>query len=206
MTLLTNALPEPSKTITRKLAGVMAQSDVDVPQIQRQVVDAVRDHHSCGPTGKVMVKTVKRFLRPDSALAKQLPQMFFGLGINGEHGIADLQVSSLQSLDVTKLSISVCRFATRQILFHIVQCESFIVQPVAKDARTDRCPHGRHGGGNLRRCHFCKLDKIVMRVACRAFIQHRFQIFLKLRITIDFFFDLRRDDARAQPPDRWATH
>lgn len=153
-----------------------------------------------------MVETLKGFLRPDSAFAKQLSEVFFGFGINGKYGIASLQVSLLQSCNVAKLSLSVWRFATRHILFHLVQCEPYLFQPVANDAGTDGCSHGRHRDGNLRRCQFCKLDTIVIRVTRRVFFQHRFQIFFKLRITVDFFFDLRRDAGLAPPPDRWATH
>ena len=66
----------------------MAQSKIDMPAVSRQIENAVRNHQSCSPTGKVMVEGPSGLLCPDPAGTIELSEEFLGFGIDGKHGIA----------------------------------------------------------------------------------------------------------------------
>src|SRR5207247_1034589 len=103
ITLLADAFPKPAEAVAGEFAGLVAEADVDVPQVASHVVNAMRDHHTGGPTGKVMIERLKSSLGPHAARAKELSQMLFGLGIDGKHGFARFQRLRLPIGDATKL-------------------------------------------------------------------------------------------------------
>src|ERR1700675_3981497 len=81
-----NAVPVPPEAVAGELAGVGAQGDVDVAAVAGKVVDAVGNDHTGGPTREVVVERLKCLLCVNPPRAKELPEMFLCLGIDGEHG------------------------------------------------------------------------------------------------------------------------
>ena len=71
---LADAVPVPAQAVAGELAGVVTEADVDVATIAGQIVDAVRDDQTRGPTGEVVVERAEGLLRPHAALAIELSQ------------------------------------------------------------------------------------------------------------------------------------
>src|SRR5271166_2841779 len=114
VTSLADTLPVPVKTVAREFARVVAQADVDMATIAKDVVDAMRNNHAGSPTGKVMVERPECLLRPHAPLSKELPKLFFCLGIEREHGVArckvlGLQFGNPQELGVPIRAVSACQ-------------------------------------------------------------------------------------------------
>ena len=86
ITLLADPIPVPPKTVTGELGGVAREADVDVPQVEFAVEDAVRNDNAIGPRWEVMVKCLKRFAAANAALAIELAEMLFGLGVDENQG------------------------------------------------------------------------------------------------------------------------
>ena len=61
-----DTLPVPVEAVAGEFARVVAQADVDMAAIAKEVVDAVRNNHTGSPTGKVMVKRPEWLLCPHS--------------------------------------------------------------------------------------------------------------------------------------------
>ena len=66
ITPLAHAVPRPAKTVTRKLAGVVRQADVDLPTVADSIVNTVRNQHAVGPTGTIMLEGAKRLAAADA--------------------------------------------------------------------------------------------------------------------------------------------
>jgi hypothetical protein len=42
------------------LAGVVGESQIDVPMIAEEIINAMRNQHAIGPTGKVVIICLER--------------------------------------------------------------------------------------------------------------------------------------------------
>ena len=78
----------PKQTVASKLAGVVRQTDVDMPTVANRIVDAMRNDHAVRPTRKVMIERLERFAAADPSGSVELAQAFFCLGVDGEIGIS----------------------------------------------------------------------------------------------------------------------
>src|SRR6266446_6653502 len=107
ITPLANAIPIPAETVTRKLARIVRQAEVDMPPVAHPIVNTVRNQHAVGPAGKIMIEGVKRLCATHATGPKQLPQMFFGFGVNRKIGIAGGLVLRDQAGDALELRITV---------------------------------------------------------------------------------------------------
>lgn len=87
----------------------MTQAEVDVAAVAGQVVDAVRNDHAGGPTGEVVVERAEGPLRPHATLAIELSEVLLGLGIQGKHGIARVEVLALQFRNALELRLAIGR-------------------------------------------------------------------------------------------------
>lgn len=66
--LLANAIPIPTQAISGKLASVVTEPDVDMTDVTPDVVDAVGDQLSIGPTREIVIKCLKGRGAVDPAL------------------------------------------------------------------------------------------------------------------------------------------
>lgn len=105
--LLADAVPIPTQTVGGKLAGVMAQSQVDVTDVAPDVVDAMRNQLPISPTWKIMVQGLQRRGAIQPALAIQAAQKLLGFGVNGEGGVAIVLVLIGQFADAFKLLLAI---------------------------------------------------------------------------------------------------
>ena len=82
ITLSTNPVPIPLQTVTGELGGVTRQTNVDMAAVANQIKDAMRNDHTIGPTGKIMVEGFERLAASDAAFAKQLSEKLLRFGIH----------------------------------------------------------------------------------------------------------------------------
>ncbi len=111
-----------------------------MPSVANQIVDAVRNDHPIGPTGKVMVKSLKCTPRPHTTFAVQLAQELFRFRIDGEHGVAHIEIRLLKFADPVELRVTIGRTSASNVLFDLVERQAFIFEPVTHDMRTDGRP------------------------------------------------------------------
>ena len=57
--LLADPIPVPAKTVTGELGRVAREANVDVPQVEFSIEDAVRNDNAVGPGREVMVKRLE---------------------------------------------------------------------------------------------------------------------------------------------------
>lgn len=54
--LFANAIPVPMQAVGGELARIVTEADVDVTHIASNVIDAMRDQFSIGPTGEIVIE------------------------------------------------------------------------------------------------------------------------------------------------------
>ena len=74
--------------------------------VSSQIEDAVRNHQSRGPTGKVMVEGPCGHLCPDPACAIELSEELLGFGVDGKHRIPRVKVLTLKIGDLLELCVA----------------------------------------------------------------------------------------------------
>ena len=52
--------PEPIETVARELTRVVTEPQIQMPQVQRHILDPMRNHHPLGPRRKIVVKDLLR--------------------------------------------------------------------------------------------------------------------------------------------------
>lgn len=171
---LADTLPVPAEAVTCELARVVAQADVDMAAIAKEVVDAVRNNDAGSPTGKVMVERQKWLLRPHAALAKELSEMFFCLGIEGKHGVTRGKVLGLQFGDPQELGVPIRAVAACQNLLNLVSSQFLRFHPVLYDRRADGRSHVPHRVRNLPRREVRPQHIFLVGIPGGADLQNRF--------------------------------
>ncbi len=166
----------------------MAQANVEVTAVAKEVVNAVRNDHAGSPTGEVMVQRAERLLCPYAALAEELPEMLFGLGIEGKYGVAHREVFGLQFRDPPELGVPIGAVPAFQNLLDLVSRQLLPFHPVLHDWWTDRCSHVRHHIRNLPRRQVRPEYVFLVGVSGSANLQNRFQILFEFRLGLDLFF------------------
>ena len=151
VTLLADAVPKPAEAIASERAGVVAQADVDVAQVASHIINSVRDDHTGGPTGEVVIEGWKRLLSPHAARAVQLSEVLFGLGIHGKDRVSSGQVVGLQLRNALELRVPIGRLAAVLPLVDLVQRQALVLQPIADDRGTDGRALLAHRLGDLSR-------------------------------------------------------
>ena len=94
----------------------MAESEVDVPAVLREIENAVRNHQSRSPTGKVMVEGPSGLLCPEPPGTIELSEEFVGFGIDGKHGIPRLEILALEIVDLFRRSYVPLHGATANLV------------------------------------------------------------------------------------------
>src|SRR5262245_20239896 len=125
-----NAIPIPAETVTGKLAGVVRQAKVDMPTVAHPIINTVRNEHSVGPTGKIMIEGVKRLRAAHATGPKELTQMLFRFGINRKIGMASGFVLSDQMGDPLELRIAVRGVTTGEVFGNLAQPQVLLLHPV----------------------------------------------------------------------------
>jgi hypothetical protein len=120
--LFSDPIPIPAKAIAGEPGGIATKPNVDVSSVANKIIDAVRNDHSTGPTGKVMVKSLKCTLRPHATFAVQLAEELFGFRINGKHRVSRIEVLVLKFVDSVKLRVTIRRTSARNVLPDLVEC------------------------------------------------------------------------------------
>jgi len=168
----------------------------------------MRDDQADGPTGEVVVECAKRLPRPHAALAIELSETLFGLGIHGEYGVSRVEVLCLQGGDALKLSLAIGRLTAGHVLGDLVQRQPLFGQPITHHVRTDRRPHLGDLLGNLGRRELGPHALFLVGIAGGADLQHGLQIPFELRLGRDFFFrppPTRRTRPAAGSSGSWSS-
>ena len=186
----------------------MTQADVEVAAVACEIVDAVRNDHAGRPTGEVVVERPEGLLRPDAAPAEKLPEMLFGLGIHGKHGVSRRGVFGLPCGDPPELGVPIRTLTSFQALLNLMSRQLLLFHPVLDDRRTDRrSSFGRHIG-NLSRREVRPPYVRRVGIARNTNFQNRFQVLFERRIGLDLFFRPppgRRTRPAARSSGNWSS-
>lgn len=117
---LADALPVPAQAVASELAGVVTEAEVEVAPVAGKIVEAVGNDHARGPTGEVRVEGAKGPLRPHPPGPIEGPEMFFRLGIQGQHGVPGGHVRCPQPGDALELLLAIGRLPPGDLLGDLV--------------------------------------------------------------------------------------
>src|SRR5919106_4278866 len=100
-------IPPVAETVTGKFTGIMADSQLNIADIESQIIEAVRDDDTFRKATKVMIIRLEFFQRIQMAIAIEVAQLFLLLGIHADNRIAGSFILRLETLNRFKLLIAV---------------------------------------------------------------------------------------------------
>ena len=132
----------PKQTVASKLAGVVRQTDVDMPAVANRIVDSMRNGHAVRPTRKVMIERLERFAAADSSGSIELAQAFFRFGVDGEIGISGGLIFVDQFGNPYELNVTVGRGTAGNNFADLPQPQLLVVHPLPNRFVANRRSHG----------------------------------------------------------------
>lgn len=186
--MLSDSLPIPAKAVASELRGIATEPDVNVSPVASEIEDAMRNDHAGGPTGEVMVESLKCTPRPNAALAVQSAEELFGFRIDGKYRISRFEVRLSEFVNALELGVTIRRISPSYVFLNLVKGQPFIFEPITYDMRTDWCALRRNSLGNLSGRKICPLTCFVVRVASGPALEDGFQIVLQLWFGLYLFF------------------
>src|SRR5688572_31394812 len=98
-----------------------------MPSVAHSIVNAVRNQHAVSPTGKVMIEGMKGMCAAHTTGPKQLAQMLFRFGVNGEIGIASGFIRCDEFGDPLKLRVAIRRVPASEVFGNLAQAQVLLL-------------------------------------------------------------------------------
>src|SRR2546427_1797568 len=105
--------------------------------IESEVVDTMRNNHTTGQTGKIMIKRFERLLTVHFAIAIERSQELFLLGIDAQDRVASLEKLLNEIGQMAELLASMRRVAAGQHLGDLTPGKAKRIENASHDARSD---------------------------------------------------------------------
>src|SRR5271157_4466448 len=142
-------LPGMSNAVAGKGAGVVAHAQVDVCVIPSQVVEGVRVDDAFGIGGEIVVQRFPDLLGVNLAVAKQVADVLFFLGVDAENGIPCGLVFRSQPCDFQELAIAVGMLFEGTLFERFASAELVLSQQLDDDWYTEAKAALGESGGQL---------------------------------------------------------
>src|SRR5712692_2916345 len=102
--------------------------------ITGEIVDAMRNDHTSGQAGDIMIKGFERLLTVDFAIAVERAQAFLLLGIDAQDRVASLEKLLDEMRQMAELLAAMRRVAAGQHLEHLASNETAPIEHTPHDA------------------------------------------------------------------------
>ena len=117
--------------------------------IESEVVDTMRNNHTTGQTGEIMIKRFERLLAVYLAIAIERSQELFLLGIDAQDRVASLEKLLDEMGQMAKLRIAMRRVAAGQHLSDLALGKTEGIENASHDARSNTDSLCLQAVGNL---------------------------------------------------------
>ncbi len=128
--------PPEAETVAGEPTGVVAESQIQMPQIALDVVEAVRIDHAEGGAGEIVVQSPLGLLRVEPALPEQESQEFLVFGIHAHDGVGNVQERGAVVGDDLELPIAMDVPPQRQRLASLATSQAMAFQELRHDGDT----------------------------------------------------------------------
>src|SRR6266545_369121 len=164
--------PPALDAVTGELAGVVTDAQVHVPIIALHIVQPVRDHHTRGGAGEVMIEGREDLLRVEMAVAVEGAQQLLLLRVDAQDRVVRLQVLLLEPGDVLELLVAVGMLAHGLGFLSLALDITILAEQLLDHGHADRCAGFFQPLSDLRAGQIGPPDPLTHRVACGVVPQH----------------------------------
>lgn len=106
-------------------------------QVSFAVVDAVRMKNARGRAGEIMIKSLQRFMRVQTACTKQLAQEFLVFGVNAEDRVRRILIVGAEASNDLKRVVALGVPFQRQGFLRFASSQAMPLQQLSHDSNTD---------------------------------------------------------------------
>src|SRR4029450_272719 len=152
-------VPKQPQAVAGEGGGVPAEPHMYPALIAGEIVDAMRDDHTSGQTGEIMIKGFEGLLAVDFAIAVECSQVFLLLGIDAQDRMASLEKRLDEMSQMAELLAAMRRVTTGQHLEHLASGKTEPIENPAHDAGSGVDGLFLQALGNLLGCQICPHDR-----------------------------------------------
>ena len=152
-----------------------------MPIIALQIVQPVRDHHTRGGAGEVMIEGREDLLGVEVALPVEVAHQFLLLGVDAQDRVIGLQVLLPEPGDVLELLVTVGMLAHGLGLLGLALDVAILSEQLLDHGHAYRCAGVLEPLGDLREGQIGRSDVVTHRVARGVVPQHAQEVLLQLR-------------------------
>lgn len=127
-------VPKQPQAVAGEGGGVPAEPHMYPALIAGEIVDAMRDDHTSGQTGEIMIKGFERLLAVDFAIAVERSQVFLLLGIDAQDRVARFEKRLDDMGQMAELDAAMWRVAAGQYLEHLAPGKTEPIENTPYDA------------------------------------------------------------------------
>jgi hypothetical protein len=138
----TKCFPPISNAVASESAGVVTQTQIQVPKVSLEVVQSVRKDHSERGTGKIVVERLLGLLGVQATDAKQKANEFLVFGVHADDGIRRLHELGPVICDDLELSIARSVLSQRQCFASLATPQTMSLQKLGHDRDADAKAEG----------------------------------------------------------------
>src|ERR1017187_10821296 len=129
--------PPVTQTVAGEPTGVVAEAQIQMPEVALGIVEPVRVEHPESGTRKIVVERLLDFLRVEPPFAKQKAQKLLGFGVHAHDGIGGLIEFRTGVGDDPKLGIASGMFSQRQRFASLATSQAMPLQKLRHHVDTD---------------------------------------------------------------------